>query len=56
MTGHVLSDLVLLAVAVIVVSWLVSALAGWVYLAWLLFPTRTTTRRLAALLGRNRQR
>ena len=54
MTGHFLGDLVLLAVAAIVLSWVTSALVGWAYLAWLFFPVRDVRRRLSALLRRNR--
>ena len=47
MTGHLFGDLVILAVAVIVVSWLISALFGWIYLLWLLLPPLTARRRVA---------
>ena len=54
MTGHLLGDLVLLAVAAIVLSWLTSALIGWIYLAWLFLPVRSVRRRISALLRRDR--
>lgn len=53
MTGHFLSDLVLLCVGAIVVTWLTSALFGWMYLAWLLLPTTVIGRRLSGLFRRN---
>ena len=52
MTGHFLSDVVLLMVCVIVLTWLFSALFGWMYLAWLLLPTTTLGRRIAGMLRR----
>ncbi len=46
MTGHFLGDAVLFFVGAIVVSWMVSALCGWVYLAWLLLPSAAIVRRI----------
>ena len=46
MTGHLFGDVVVVSVAVIVVSWLVSALFGWFYLLWLLLPPLTAKRRV----------
>ena len=54
MTGHILSDLVLLCVGAIVTTWVTSALFGWMYLAaWLLLPTTVIGRRLSGLFRRN---
>lgn len=46
MTGHILSDLIVLSVATIVVGWLASAIFGWVYLLWLFLPPLTDRRRI----------
>ena len=41
MTGHFLSDMILVGVALIVFTWVGSALFGWIYFAWMLLPPST---------------
>lgn len=52
MTGHILGDAVLISVGAIVLTWVVSALFGWIYLAWLILPTTTLARRISAIIRR----
>lgn len=53
MTGHLLSDLVLFAVGLIVVTWMASALFGWIYFAWTILPMTTVGRRVATFFRRD---
>ena len=41
MTGHFLSDMILVGVGLIVFTWISSALFGWIYFAWMLLPPST---------------
>lgn len=38
MTGHFLSDIILVGVGLIVFTWIFSALFGWIYFAWMMLP------------------
>ena len=52
MTGHLLGDIVVFAVGLIVVSWVMSALFGWIYFAWTMRPMTALGKRVALLLRR----
>lgn len=53
MTGFLFEDIVLFSLMVLVVSWLLSGLFGWIFMAWLFVPV-SVLRWLLTVIRRRR--